>query len=301
MKRVYRVGTRGSALALAQTGLVIEELKARIPGFQAEPVIIRTTGDRIQDRSLAESGGKGLFVKELERALQDGEIDFAVHSGKDLPAAAPEGFSICAVLPREDPADLFLTRSEEALTPDSPSFVLGTSSPRRKMQFSASHPNAQVRLLRGNITTRLERLRAGEYSGILLAAAGVRRLGADLSGLHVERLCPDTFLPAACQGHLALECCSGAENMMRILQTVHSEPDGEIFAMERTLMRLLGADCHDAAGVYVTRSGDGYCASAFYRNPTIVRARFSKDEKNAALPKLAEKILRGGVLDESKR
>ena len=259
MKRVYRVGTRGSALALAQTGLVIEELKARIPGFQAEPVIIRTTGDRIQDRSLAESGGKGLFVKELERALQDGKIEFAVHSGKDLPAASPEGFIICAVLPREDPADLFLTRSAEARTPDSPSFVLGTSSPRRKMQFLASHPNAQVRLLRGNITTRLERLRAGEYS------------------------------------------CSGAEDTIRILQTVHSAPDGEIFAMERTLMRLLGADCHDAAGVYVTRSGDGYCASAFYRNPTIVRARFSKEEQDAALQKLAEKILRGGVPDESKQ
>ncbi len=200
-QRTLRIGTRGSRLARAQADIVAG-LLARA-GIASEIVPVKTTGDRIQDRPLADSGGKGLFVKELEEALLAERIDVAVHSMKDVPVALPDGLMLAAILPREEPEDVFLSAAAGSLQTLPPGARLGTSSVRRKAQVLRARPDLSCVLLRGNVDTRLAKLDAGEMDAIILARAGLKRLG--LAARAATILSTEEWLPALGQGAVGLE------------------------------------------------------------------------------------------------
>jgi hydroxymethylbilane synthase len=202
---LLRIGTRGSPLALAQANLVRARLAAA-HGCAPERIAlitIRTTGDRIQDRPLAEAGGKGLFTKEIEEALLEGAVDVAVHSAKDMPTLSRGGLTIAACLPREDARDVFISWAAGALAGLKPGAVVGTASLRRQAQVLRARPDVRVVTLRGNVGTRLRKLAAGEVDATLLALAGLKRLGLEHEATTV--LGVEDFLPAAGQGIIALE------------------------------------------------------------------------------------------------
>ncbi len=245
--RRIRVGTRGSSLALAQTELFIRRLMSVYPETECETVVIKTTGDRIQNRPLSEFGGKAVFVTEFEDAIRSGVIDCAVHSAKDMPAELSDGLAVVCVLPRADVRDVLVTRAGKKIL-ESENAVIGTGSLRRKTQFLQRYPHAQIRQLRGNITTRVGKLKNGEYDGIILAAAGLQRLGLladkELEYTYFE---VDEMTPAGGQALIAVEgrCC-GQEYLNAVTDT---KAERELLA-ERETLRLLGAGCHEAVGVY---------------------------------------------------
>src|SRR5580692_8495860 len=202
---VLRIGTRGSPLALAQARMVRARLAAA-HGVDEERItltIIRTTGDVIQDRTLAEAGGKGLFTKEIEEALYAGAIDLAVHSAKDMPTVLPDGLLITAVLPREDPRDVFISRMANTLRELRPGAVVGTASLRRQAIVKRLRPDLEVVPIRGNVDTRLRKLDEGAVDATLLALAGLKRLGLAKAATSIFAI--DEFLPAVGQGIVAIE------------------------------------------------------------------------------------------------
>ena len=203
MRRTVRIGTRGSALALAQSEEVRRSIERHAPDLSPELVPIRTSGDKILDEKLSEVGGKGLFVKEIEEALLDKTIDIAVHSVKDLPAVLPEGLGLIAFPPREDARDVFLSMKYSALVALPPGATIGTSSVRRRAQLLGWRNDLKIVPLRGNVPTRVERLLAGELDAVILAAAGLRRLG--LHQRITEFVHPEIFVPAIGQGALGIE------------------------------------------------------------------------------------------------
>lgn len=281
--RVLRAGTRGSALALRQTEMAARTLEAANPGLKVEPVVIRTRGDQIQDRSLAEAGGKGLFVSALEEAMLRGEIDFAVHSGKDLPAKTDAPFTIAAVSEREDPRDLLLSLPGHKIS------VVGTASPRRSLLISGLIPGCQVKLLRGNVPTRIQKLRDGQYDAIILAAAGVNRLGLDLSDLEVRPLSPQEMVPAACQGIMVCEALEGSDTA-KLLSVIDHPKDHAVFLTERRLMRLLKADCHDAVGIYCEPQQNDFKICAFWQTPDVHEAVIHSGNFENELAAFAEEL-----------
>ena len=234
-----RLGTRGSPLALTQANLVADALAARHPGLTVEIVPIRTTGDRVQDRPLAEIGGKALWTKELDRALVAGEIDCAVHSMKDVETIRPAEIVIAAMLPRADVRDRLVgAASFDALPPGA---RIGTSSPRRAAQVRSLRADLQPVLFRGNVDTRLARLADGEAEATLLAAAGLDRLGRGDVGVTI----PETqMLPAPAQGAVGIECrTDDALTRERLAGIDHPRTHACVLA-ERALLAALGADCH---------------------------------------------------------
>jgi len=236
---VLKLGTRGSPLALTQAGLVQRALEAAHPGLTVEIVTIRTTGDRVQDRALAEIGGKALWTKELDRALLAGDIDCAVHSMKDVETVRPAEIVIAAMLPRADVRDRLVgAESFEALPPGA---RIGTSSPRRAAQVRSLRPDLQPVLFRGNVDTRLAKLRAGEADATLLAAAGLERLGRMDVGVPIAIA---EMLPAPAQGAVGIECRADDELTARLLAKIdHPKTHGCVLA-ERGLLAALVADCH---------------------------------------------------------
>ncbi len=244
-----RIGTRKSRLAVVQTELVKQKIEAAFPDAQVELVRLSTKGDELLNRSLASFGGKGVFTKELEEALLGGEIDLAVHSAKDMPMEFPKGLTIGAVLDREDPRDVFVTTTGRRAADLPSGSVVGTSSLRRELQIRKINPRIRVALLRGNVQTRLERLREGRYDGILLAAAGLKRL--NLTGgedFFFEYLDPVNFLPAAGQGILAVETREG--HMTDILSAIHSRQAALVLEAERGFLSAIGGSCNaPAAGL----------------------------------------------------
>ena len=243
---LLRIGTRGSALALAQAAEVSAAL-ASVHTALAEPgaiemVAIRTTGDRVQDRPLSEIGGKALFTKEIEEALVAGRIDVAVHSGKDLPTFLPSGLAIAACLPREDPRDAFLSRRADSLDGLAPGAVVGTSSPRRAAQILHERPDLKIVPLRGNIDTRLRKLDAGEFDAAILALAGLKRLGLEARATAILPL--DPFLPAPAQGAIVLEIRADDEPTRDYLAAIDHAPSALCVAAERAFLAVLGGDCH---------------------------------------------------------
>lgn len=250
-----RIGTRKSALAVAQANLVAEALKRTGTGLSAELVLKQTEGDRILDKPLLEFGGKGVFVTEFEQALLRGEIDFAVHSAKDLPMELEEGLGIVAVLERGDPRDVLVTPASSDLS-GKKEIIIGTSSLRRKIQIeeigTAMWPGALVRCenLRGNVQTRLSKLMEGSYDGILLAAAGLKRLGL-WGDSRYDYHCFDcqTFISAGGQGILAVEgrLDSGLE---AVVKHIEDEEARMCLSLERKILRRLNAGCHEPIGVY---------------------------------------------------
>ena len=241
--RPLRIGTRGSLLAVTQSGWVRDRLaEAGAPG---ELVIIKTTGDHIQDRPLREVGGKGLFTKELEEALLRGDIDLAVHSLKDVPSELPKGLTLGAIPRREDPRDLLVTRdpSIRSIMDLPQGATVATGSLRRRAQLKHHRPDLNVVALRGNVDTRLRKLREGAdgIEAIILAAAGVNRLG-----LQIPEAVPiptELLLPAIGQGALALECSIDAHELETALLAIHDTPTATCVAAERELLERIGGDC----------------------------------------------------------
>jgi hydroxymethylbilane synthase len=243
---VLRLGTRGSELALAQTRIVAEGLRAAHPGLVVETRIIKTTGDRLLDVSLAEPGplAKGLFTKELEDALLARTIDAAVHSLKDLPTEQPPGLTLGAILERADPTDVLVSKTPGGLSGLPASACVATSSPRRKAQLLNLRPDLRVAEIRGNVPTRLRKLVDNpDLDGLLLAKAGLDRLGPGTvpDGLQVT-VAPE-ILPAPGQGALAVECRSGDPETFRLLQALHHEDTARCVHEERRLLQELGGGC----------------------------------------------------------
>ena len=235
-----RIATRRSTLALWQAEHVAGLLRARQPGLEVSLVPVVTTGDRIQDRPLAAVGGKGLFIKELEVAIAEGRAELAVHSMKDVPAELPPGFLIAAVLPRADPRDAFVSRRHAAFAALPPGARVGTSSLRRESMLRAARPDLDVVPLRGNVDTRLRKLDDGDLDAIILAAAGLMRLG--LGGRITEFLEPRISLPAVGQGIVGIECRD--EAMLRaVLAPLDDGPTRECLTAERALSARLEGGC----------------------------------------------------------
>lgn len=260
-RRSLRLGTRGSDLALWQARRVAGLMADRL-GTGCDIEVIATRGDRIQDVAFRKMEGKGFFTKELQEALIDRRIDLVVHSLKDLPTEEPEGLQVAAIPERADPADLLLARPGVAAGDPAdplalpPATVVGTSSLRRAAQVLARSPGVEIRALRGNVPTRVRKLREGRYDAILVAAAGVARLELELDGLAVNPLPPEAMLPAPGQGALAIETRAGDE-ATRILGRLHDPAVGRCVEAERTLLALLGGGCHLPLGCLATEDPHG--------------------------------------------
>lgn len=217
-----RIGTRKSKLALVQTDLVRQRIEVAFPEVEIEIVEMSTKGDEILDKSLTSFGGKGVFTQELEEALLKEEVDLAVHSAKDMPMEFPKGLYIGAVLERANVHDVLVTTTGVKARDLAPGSIVGTSSLRRELQIKELNPTVRIKMLRGNVQTRLRKLKEGQYDAILLAAAGLERLGLDKEeGIHLEYLDTDRFLPAAGQGILAVEAKEG--RFTEVLKAIHCE------------------------------------------------------------------------------
>jgi hydroxymethylbilane synthase len=260
--RVLRIGTRGSPLALVQARLVSDRLKAAQPFLpEAEIVVIRTTGDRIQDRKLDEIGGKGLFTKEIEEALLEGAIDLAVHSMKDMATVLPPGLVVGAMLPREDPRDAWFSPHAANIAGLPKAARVGTSSLRRQAQILAQRPDLIVTTLRGNVGTRLAKLAAGEAEATVLALAGLKRLG--LADKATSILSTEAMLPAVGQGAIGIEIRADDEAMTALLAAIDDRATSTAVAAERACLAVLDGSCrtpiaalaeHEPGGVLRLRS-----------------------------------------------
>ncbi len=248
-----RLGTRGSPLALRQAEQAAAALWAREPDLEIEIVVIRTTGDRITDRRLADIGGKGMFAKEIETALAQGQIDAAVHSVKDLETALPEGFVLAAMLVREDPRD-GLAGGAQTLADLPPGARVGTASLRRQAQMMAQRPDLAPVLIRGNVGTRLERVRTGEFDATFFAMAGLARLGLAKDAVPIA---PEEMLPAAGQGAIGLECRAQDSALRERLAAIDHEPTSRCVTAERTLLAVLDGSCRTPIAAYAClRNGE---------------------------------------------
>lgn len=251
------IATRTSPLAMAQS-LDVQARLAAATGRDKEsdfPILgMKTTGDRITDRALLEAGGKGLFTKELETALLAGEARFAVHSMKDVPTKLPEGLEIAAILEREDPRDVLLTRDGTSRIEDLPQgAVLGTASIRRQSQALALRPDLKIVLLRGNVDTRLEKLRSGEVDATFLARAGLRRLGR--AEAEREPLAPEAVLPAPAQGCVGIEIRSDDDEAREILKALDHSASHVCAAAERGFLAALDGSCRTPIAAYAMLEG----------------------------------------------
>jgi len=249
-----RLGTRASALARAQTGQVRQRLEELHPGLEIETVLIRTSGDRVSQGSLAPVGGKGLFVKELEEALATSRIDCAVHSMKDVPAALAPGLAIGAIPARADARDVLVGGGADGLAGLPPGTRIGTASVRRRAQLLARRRDLEIVFLRGNVDTRIGKWRAGEVDAIVLAAAGLARLGIDEPA--VRPLDPDVLLPAVGQGALALECRADDDATRMLLGTVADRDAADAVAAERAFLVAIGGDCNTPLAAHARLAGD---------------------------------------------
>jgi hydroxymethylbilane synthase len=246
--RRLTIATRQSALALWQAEHVRARLTSRYPGTAVDLLGVTTQGDRVIDRPLAAIGGKGLFIKELENALREGRADIAVHSLKDVPMDMPDGFVLAAISAREDARDAFVSNRFDALSSLPPGSVVGTSSLRREAQLRECHPEVRIESLRGNVHTRLRKLDEGRYGAIILAAAGLKRLGL---GTRIRALLdPDVSLPAPGQGALAIECRADRLDLVHALAPLADRGTTLATTAERAFSRALGGSCQTPLAAY---------------------------------------------------
>lgn len=262
--RALRVGTRGSALALTQTRAAVAMLQERTPHLGVEEVVITTTGDVRQDVPLSALGGQGAFVTEIERALRESEVDLAVHSAKDLPSQVPEGLRLAAFTEREDPRDVLVSPfgTIDALPEGA---RVGTSSQRRACQLRARRPDLTLLELRGNVDTRLRKLDEGGYDAIVLAGAGLRRLG--LQHRATEWIPVDVMLPMVSQGAIALETRANDPWAIAIARTLAHPPTETAVRAERGFLARLGAGCSAAVAAHATIAGDTLTLQAMIGAP----------------------------------
>ena len=259
-----RIGSRGSDLALWQANHVKDRLESL--GHEVEIKVISTQGDRIQHLSFDKMEGKGFFTKEIEAALLTKEIDLAVHSHKDLETTSPEGLIIAAVSERENPAELLLIR-KEAVDKEQPwnlkrNAVVGTSSARRKAQLMSHRNDVQIKDLRGNVPTRIQKLRDGNYDAIMLALAGVSRLKIDLSEFHAEELSPFEFIPAPAQGVLGLQIRDGEDDLRKAVAALNNAEVQQLITIERSVLKLLEGGCQLPLGVFAENESKVHVAFA---------------------------------------
>jgi hydroxymethylbilane synthase len=252
---VLRIGTRGSPLALVQTRAVAGKLAAALGVNVAaiEITIIRTTGDVIQDRPLAEEGGKGLFTKEIEEALLDGRIDLAVHSAKDMPTVLPAGLMLAACLEREDPRDVFISLKAGSLADLPQGAALGTTSPRRQAIAKRARPDLQIVPMRGNVETRLRKLADGECDATILALAGLKRLGLEARATKIMSV--DEFLPAAGQGAIGIEVREDDTRTREIVARIDHAGTLVAVACERAFLGVLDGSCRTPISAHATIAG----------------------------------------------
>jgi hydroxymethylbilane synthase len=236
------IATRESALAMWQAKHVRDQLRAFHPSCDVTLLGLTTQGDRIIDQPLADIGGKGLFIKELEQAMADGRADLAVHSLKDVPMDMPPGFVLAAIMKREDPRDAWVSNRHPSMTGLPARTIVGTSSLRREAQLRERHPALDVRPLRGNVNTRLKKLDDGQYAAIILAAAGLKRLG--FANRIAAMLDPDDSLPAVGQGALAVECHADRADVVAALTSLADIATTLATSAERAFGRRLGGSCH---------------------------------------------------------
>jgi len=249
-----RVGTRGSKLALKQTEIIIEGLKKKHPDLEFEVVTIKTTGDKILDVSLSKIGGKGLFIKEIEEALLDERIDMAVHSLKDIPADIHHGLILAAYSEREDASDCLISRDNMTLESLPKGAVIGTSSLRRVCQLKALRSDIEIKPVRGNIITRIKKLDEGEFDAIVLATAGLKRLG--LENRIAQTFEVEEFIPAVCQGIICVETRRDDREVIDLLKAVDNEASRIAAKCERAFLKKLDGNCQIPLGAYCQVNGD---------------------------------------------
>ena len=290
---LLRLGTRKSKLALWQANFVKEKLEAL--GCKVELVPITTTGDKILDTPLAKIGGKGLFVKEIENALLAGEIDLAVHSLKDVPMIIPEGLTLSAITEREEPYDVLISRNGKKLEELPSGAVVGTSSLRRQVQIKRRRRDLRVEILRGNVDTRLRKLKEGLYDAIVLAYAGVKRMG--FSG-EVSQVLED-FIPAVGQGSLAIETRAEDERVINFVKVLNHEESRLRAVCERAFLRELQGGCQVPIGAYAWIEGDRIKIKGFISD--LEGERFLEGYEEGSLQeaeevgkRLAQRLLREG-------
>ena len=261
-----RIGSRGSDLALWQANFVKDALEKA--GHGVEIKIIITRGDQIQDLSFDKIEGKGFFTKEIEESLLANEIDLAVHSHKDLETTSPAGLEIGAVSYRENPADLLLINtnalSDINVLDIKEGAIIGTSSARRQTQLRRLRPDVEIKELRGNVPTRINKLREGQYDGIVLAAAGINRLKLDLSDLKVLELIPESFVPSPSQGVLGLQIREGDEAVKSAISVLHDSSVAEQIKIERDILKSMDGGCQLPLGVYCVKDGDEWVVYTSY-------------------------------------
>ena len=290
-----RIATRKSPLALWQSEHVAARLRAAHPGLEVALVPLSTRGDEVLDRSLAAIGGKGLFLKELELAMERGEADCAVHSLKDVPMELERGFVLPAVLERADPADAFVSNRFDGLDALPHGARVGTSSLRRQAQLRAHRPDLELRDLRGNVNTRLARLDAGEYDAIVLACAGLLRLGLDARIR--ARLAPPEWLPAPAQAVVAAECRAGDARTIALLSVLEDAPTRIRIEAERALNRGLHGSCHVPVAAYAELDGDRLSLQALVGSADDGRSVRAAREGSAHEPEALGRALAVELLD----
>ena len=277
------IGTRGSKLALWQAHHLQEQLSSI--GYESELKIIKTKGDVVQNLSFDKIEGKGFFTKEIEDALLEHEIDIAVHSMKDLPTQHPEGLVIAGVSYREKANDVMCIRPESSdksrILNIKENPVIGTSSARRKAQIKALIKDVQIKDIRGNVPTRIEKLRQGQFDAIILAAAGIRRLQLDLSDLHVVYLHHDEFVPAPAQGAVGFQCHEENIRIRKILQKIHHKDVAQCTNVERKVLKKFDGGCHLPLGVHCYKdiTGNYHCIAAYSpdHDSPLVKVKISQN------------------------
>lgn len=250
------VGSRRSKLAITQTNWVIDQLKKLGVPYEFEVKEIVTKGDQIQNVTLSKVGGKGLFVKEIEQAMLDKDIDMAVHSMKDMPAVLPEGLTIGCIPPREDPRDALISKGNLTFSELKPGAIVGTSSLRRSAQLLAVRPDLEIKWIRGNIDTRLDKLKNEEYDAIILAAAGLSRMGWD-PNIVAEFLEPELCLPAVGQGALSIECRADDQDLLNELKKLTCENTKITVEAERAYLDKMEGGCQVPIAGFAKKSEDG--------------------------------------------
>ncbi len=296
-KRIVRLGTRKSLLAMTQSRWVKEQIEAAWPDVAVELVKVVTKGDKILDVPLAKVGGKGLFVKEIEEAMLDGRVDFAVHSLKDVPAELPQGLEVTVFPKREDPRDVLITPHGSSLDDLPEGAVVGTSSLRRMAQLRALRPDLEIKTLRGNLDTRLKKLDGGEYDAIVLAAAGLNRLG--LAHRISSYFSPEILLPAVGQGALGIEFRSADTTMREILSSIHHEPTAIAVRAERAFLARLEGGCQVPIGAHAAVDGQMITLTGLVGDEeghTIIKrsAQGSAEAAESLGRELADEILDAG-------